>query len=46
MLFVLTLPKLKDVALGFKAPGGAAFTVSVAALLVTLPTELVTTTVN
>ena len=46
LLPTLTLPKLRLVVLGVSAPGAAALTVSVAALLVTLPAELLTTTVN
>jgi hypothetical protein len=42
LLTVLTLPKLKADALAVSGPG----TVRVAALLVTLPTELLTTTLN
>ena len=42
LLTVLTLPKLKAEVLAVSAPG----TVRVAALLVALPTELVTTTLN
>ena len=46
LLPIFTLLKFKLVVLGVSAPGVAALTVRVAALLVTLPTELVTTTVN
>jgi len=42
----ITLPKFRLVVLGVSAPGVGALTVSVAGLLVTLPTELLTTTVN
>ena len=46
LLLTFTLPKLRLVVLGVRAPGGGALTVSVAALLVALPAELLTTTVN
>jgi hypothetical protein len=45
-LVTITLPKLKLPVLGVSPPGVAALTVSVAALLVTLLAELLTTTVN
>jgi len=46
LLLTITLPKLKLAVLGVSAPGVAALTVSIAALLVMLPTESLTTTVN
>ncbi len=46
LLPTVTLLKFKLVVLGVSAPGGGALTVSIATLLVTFPTELVTTTVN
>jgi hypothetical protein len=46
LLPTFTLLKLRLEALGVSAPGAAALTVRVAALLVTLPAELVTNTVN
>jgi len=44
LLLTFTFPKLRLEALGFSRPG--VVTVSVAALLVALPTELLATTVN
>ena len=46
LLPTFTLLKFRLVVLGMSAPGAAALTVSVATLLVTLPAELLTTTVN
>ena len=46
LLPTVTLLKFKLVVLGVSAPGGGALTVSVAALLVALPAELLTVTVN
>ena len=46
LLPMFTLPKLSADVLAVSAPGGIALTVRVATLLVTLPTELVTTTEN
>src|SRR5690242_9438960 len=46
LLPTITLPKLRVVVLGVSAPGVAALTVRVALLLVTLPAELLTTTVK
>ena len=46
LLPMFTLPKLSADVLAVSAPGGTALTVRIAALLVTLPTELVTTTEN
>jgi len=46
LLLTITFPKLKLLLLGVSAPGAGGLTVSVAALLVALPTELLTMTVN
>lgn len=46
LVLTITSPKLRVVLLGLSAPGVAALTVSVALLLVALPAELVTTTLN
>ena len=46
LLPVFTLPKLRVDVLAVSGPGGTALTVRVATLLVTLPTELLTTTAN
>jgi hypothetical protein len=45
LLPIFTLPKLRDDVLAVRGPG-AGLTVSVAAVLVTEPTELLITTVN
>ena len=46
LLPVFTLPKLRVDVLAVSGPGGTALTVSVATLLVMLPAELLTTTLN